>query len=255
MQTCELKNLINELKNHVFDVGEEILKIYKNDTLQISYKNDNSPLTIADEIANKMIVTKLQEICPHIPLVSEEKKNKEANEIGDTFFLIDPIDGTKEFINKSDEFTINIALIKNKKTIAGIVYCPALKEMYHCYNNQSFCNDKQIKVKEYNPNSVKVACSKSHSSKEEIENFLKQNNINNYEIVRLGSSLKICRIAKGEVDLYPRLGNTMEWDTAAAHAVLKQAGGFLTTLDGKELTYAKNCYKNPYFVASNIKLI
>ncbi|MHA1575379.1 MAG: 3'(2'),5'-bisphosphate nucleotidase CysQ [Alphaproteobacteria bacterium] len=243
----DLTNYKKELCSLVKKAGEEIMKVYQTD-IKFETKNDDTPVTIADKIANDILCTGLKKLFPQIPIVSEENANSHKFQNLDLFFLVDPLDGTKEFINKRDQFTVNIGLIKNKKPIAGIVYVPVTKELYFAPNEtETFKNDKPISVRKTPNDGATVMTSYSHSNKNDLDKFLKEMKVK--EIIPAGSSLKICRIAEGKADLYPRLGPTMEWDTSAAHAVLQGAGGTLTNADGTEFLYGKKTYLNPFFIA------
>ncbi len=254
MSILNKKEVVDFLESKIRFAGEEILKIYQSTKpLQTEYKQDSSPVTIADKKANSIIVESLKELNSGFEIVSEENKNISYNKLSHSFWLVDPLDGTKEFINKNGQFTLNIALIENNTPSIGIVYGPVLNELYKAYDNKAYCNNKQILVKTpENKNKLDIAISKSHSNEDKINSFLQTRNITANKLIKLGSSLKICHIASGELDLYPRLGQTMEWDTAAAHAVLNASGGFLYTEDKKELKYGKKDYLNPPFIAGNI---
>ena len=235
-----------------------ILEIYKKsntDEMEIEYKSDNSPLTLADRKSHEIICSYLKEQYPKIPILSEEGSEIPYSERKewDEFWLIDPIDGTKEFIKKNGEFTINIALIKDKKPSLGIVYAPALKKCWYGTDEGAFTLEngvkRRIQANLEMTEPIKVVASRSHSSPM-LDIFLKS--INDYELVSMGSSLKICLVADGSADIYPRLAPTMEWDTAAAHAILKSAGGNLIDLStSKEMTYNRENLKNSYFIANS----
>ncbi len=254
MSILNKKEVVDFLESKIRFAGEEILKIYQSTKpLQTEYKQDGSPVTIADQIANQIIIEAIRQLNSGFDIVSEESKNLSPDKISNIFWLVDPLDGTKEFINKNGQFTLNIALIENNKPSLGIVYSPCLNKLYKAYENKAFCNNEKIHTKPpKDKNKLAIAISKSHGNRDKIKSFLKENNINAEKIVELGSSLKICHIASGELDLYPRLGQTMEWDTAAAHAVLNASGGFLYTEDKKELKYGKKDYLNPPFIAGNV---
>jgi len=252
-------NLIESLITISKQAGEAILQIYDLDDLGISHKEDNSPLTLADKASNEVICSKLKALTPNIPILSEEGKDisfdKRKN--WDTFWLIDPLDGTKEFIKKNGEFSVNIALINHFKPILGIVYAPVLDTTwYGSASEGSFKiieNEKpeKINVLKYDDNeTVKVVSSRSHSNNTKLEEFL--TDYPKHELVFMGSSIKICLVADGSAHLYPRLGPTMEWDTAAAHAVVKFAGGnILDMADRNELAYNKENLLNPAFLVNN----
>ena len=243
--------------------GEEILKIYESDKFYIESKSDNSPLTIADKKSHKVISLILKKT--GIPILSEEgcKINYNERKGWDYFWLIDPIDGTKEFIKKNDEFTVNIALIHKNSPILGVVFAPVLKELFFAEENfGSFKLEKINKIEEFNPNNLKdlsksivpklytVVVSRSHMNSE-TENFIQslKNKYQNIKTISFGSSLKICRVAEGYATCYPRFGPTMEWDTAAAHSIAKFSGCEVeNALDNKELVYNKENLLNPYFI-------
>jgi len=251
------KKFIEELIIISKDAGNAILDVYnsKNQDFGINYKSDNSPLTIADKASNDVICKNLMRITPKIPILSEEGKTIEYTERKewDTFWLIDPLDGTKEFIKKNGEFTVNIALIENGCPVLGVVHAPFLNiTWYGSLNLGSYMikNKKKISINVESPQddtTIKVVSSRSHSNNPKLENFLK--NIDNHELVKMGSSIKICLVADGSAHLYPRFGPTMEWDTAAAHAVVKYAGGNILDLKtDTELIYNKESLLNPEFL-------
>ncbi len=251
------KSLIDDLTIISKMAGDAILAIYnsKDENFEIDYKKDNSPLTQADKKSNEIICNELKKITPTIPILSEEGQNIEYSERKEwnRFWLIDPLDGTKEFIKKNGEFTVNIALIENGCPILGIVHAPVLNTTWHgSIDDGSFIvennNKKSINATAPKENSsVKVVSSRSHSNNPKLENFL--STIKKYELVKMGSSIKICLVADGSAHFYPRFGPTMEWDTAAAHAVVKFAGGNILNLNtDKELTYNKENLLNPEFL-------
>jgi len=233
--------------------GEKVLAIYKTD-FKVDFKTDESPITAADMASHHVIVDGLRELTPDIPVLSEEGVNIpwQARSQWRRFWLIDPIDGTKEFTQRTDEFTVNIALIEDGEPVLGVVTAPALKEAFWgskgegAYKRDSAGDVHQISVAE--PGAVvRVVASKNHlndATKAFIEKFP------SHELVQAGSSLKFCRIAEGQADIYPRLGPTCEWDTGAAHAVLTAAGGKVETLEDLPLKYGKEDVLNPFFVAS-----
>lgn len=217
-------------------------------------KADDSPLTKADLEVDAFIGRVLSETFPEIPVVTEERASSHDLDVTrGYFFLVDPIDGTKEFINKRDEFTVNIALLHNKTPIAGVVCAPALNRSFtgvvgigaHETNLETGAS-KAIQVSKPDNSALMVVASRSHLS-DETKAFIDANPVR--EMKSAGSSLKFCLIASGEADLYPRFGPTMEWDTAAGHAVLLAAGGIVDNLDGSPLEYAKPEFRNPWFMA------
>jgi len=250
----KIKNLIDICSQ----AGKKILEIYqKSDKkyMEIEYKSDNSPLTLADRKSHEIICSSLKKNYPDIPILSEEGSEIAYHERKkwNRFWLIDPIDGTKEFIKKNGEFTINIALIEQNTPILGIVYAPVLKKYWYGSKEGSFSLQygalKKIQVNNDLNDTIKVVASRSHSNAL-LQDFL--NSIDNYELISMGSSLKICLIADGNADIYPRLAPTMEWDTAAAHAVLKFANGNLIDLNTKsEMKYNRKNLKNSHFIANS----
>ena len=252
----ENNDLINALIDLVKESGKSILEIYNSNDMGISYKDDKSPLTLADKASNKIICSKLKELTPDIPILSEEGKNisYEERKKWTTFWLIDPIDGTKEFINKNGEFSVNIALINHYQPILGIVYAPVLNTIWYgsashgSFKIENNTQPKKINVSKYNDNeTIKVVSSRSHSNNSKLEKFL--TDYPKHELVFMGSSIKICLVADGTAHIYPRFGPTMEWDTAAAHAVVKFSGGKITDFkDDNELSYNKENLLNPSFL-------
>ncbi len=240
--------------------GNEILDVYYNSYFDIEFKSDNSPITIADKRAHKAIVEHL--IPTKIPILSEEGKtiSFEERKNWELFWLVDPLDGTKEFIKRNNEFTVNIALIEGNSPVAGVVYVPVTKVLYWADKNGSFkaivekenqeLNDiEQLPISSIRENFVIVG-SKSHMNIE-TEEFIKSINTKgkDIEIISKGSSLKICMVAEGNADIYPRLGPTMEWDTAAGHAIAKFAGKKVYQFENNEsVVYNKENLLNPWFV-------
>ena len=248
---------LDELIRIVHLAGVEIIKIYKKKVTK-KYKSDNTPVTNADIRANDIICKGLKLHFPDISIVSEEqvKKGKAAKK----FWLVDPLDGTKEFLKGNGEFTVNIGLIENKKPVFGIIYMPTKNKLYFTKDKKSYfsklskkgqlTNIRKIKVKKRNKNIVIL--SRSHSlAKSEIEKAKKMifRRFNANKIIRSGSSIKLCYIAHGLANIYPRFGTTMEWDTAAGDAILRFAGGRIRTLDRKILRYGKKNFKNTSFIA------
>lgn len=233
--------------------GSIIMKHYANDKVEFTTKSDQSPVSIADLEANDFICESLRRNFPSIPIISEENENDKLE--GDVFWSVDPLDGTKGFLSKEGAFTVNIALIQNEVPILGVIYSPLTNTTY--FNDQSgkafkqIGNDSpvQIKARAILDDGALILVSSSLKSHQDIIAFFGDVKIK--EIIPASSALKICSIAAGEADIYPRFGQTMEWDTAAGHAILKAAGGSIKDLNGKELTYAhqERNYKNPHFVA------
>lgn len=248
--------------------GKEILKIYETD-FSVEKKSDDSPLTRADTASNKIITNALKNT--GLPVLSEEGRDIPYRERKnwDAFWLVDPLDGTKEFIKKNDEFTVNIALVKNNKPVMGIIYVPVLDILYFgsldegAFKCEKLCTpmpeNKNIShlasisdalpLKNLNKKFTVVA-SRSHLSKETAA-FIDQLKSEHGEVATIsrGSSLKLCMVAEGRADIYPRFAPTSEWDTAAGHAIVLSAGGIVTTADGKEeLSYNKEDLLNPWFI-------
>ena len=249
----KLSNFVNQI---AVDAGKEILKIY-NKPFTSKMKKDKSPVTKADLIANDLICKRLQSINPKIQIISEEGKKKFSKKTN-MFWLVDPLDGTKEFIKKNGEFTVNIALIKNCRPIYGVIYLPVKKEIYFTQNKSayfsiidhknSYKSKKKIKVKKRTGiNNRVLLLSRSYSRNIELS----KKHFKTDKAIFSGSSIKFCLIASGKGNIYPRLGTTMEWDTAAGHAILNAAGGSVTTLDRKVLKYGKKGFKNPSFIAKS----
>ncbi len=238
------------------EAGDAIIEIYNKD-FTIEYKDDKSPLTEADTKSNEIICQALEKAYPNIPLLSEENKAEEyrVRKNWEYFWLIDPIDGTKEFIKKNGEFTVNIALIHNNTPVLGVVYAPVLNDMYKAKKGEgAFKNDQKLplEVNEVPEESLRVVASKSHLS-EETQAFIDElaRDTEHIEQVSKGSSLKLVMVAEGSADIYPRLAPTMEWDTAAAHAVVLEAGKQVIQFESKaDVVYNKENLLNPWFIVN-----
>jgi len=246
------------------DAGKAIMKIY-NQNFDVEYKKDSSPLTIADKKANEIIVTALNQLSvnsflqQNIPILSEEGRSipYEERKNWEYFWLIDPLDGTKEFVKKNGEFTINIALIYKGAPVHGVVYSPVLNVCYWAKKGEgAFKNGKKLPLKAKNQRDVyKIVASRSHMSNE-TKDFIEAIDTDKEKvIISIGSSLKICLVAEGEANIYPRLGPTMEWDTAAAHAIVNESGGLFNKYIDKDV-YQKHLYNkenllNDWFVVKS----
>ena len=245
--------LVEELLPVARAAGEAILEVYATD-FDVRYKHDSSPVTIADEHAETVILERLAVISPEVPTVSEEAAAEgHIPEVGDRFWLVDPLDGTREFINRNGEFTVNIGLIEDHRPVLGVVFAPALGRLFAgAVGSGAFLEDESgrrpITCRAVPPEGLTVVSSRSHADSDSLERFLSGRKV--AAQVSSGSSLKLCLIATGEADLYPRLGRTMEWDIAAGHGVLRAAGGRLTDLDGNDLLYGKPGFENPHFIAA-----
>ncbi len=236
------------------EAGDAIMKIYEKD-FTVDYKDDKSPLTEADTKSNEIICNALAKAYPEIHLLSEENKAEdyEVRKNWEYYWCIDPIDGTKEFIKKNGEFTVNIALIHNDTPVLGVVYAPALGDMYKAKKGDgAFKNDQKLplKVNETPEKSLRVVASKSHLS-DETQAFIDEvaKGTGEIEQVSKGSSLKLVMVAEGSADIYPRLAPTMEWDTAAADAIVRESGKMTYQFENKELVvYNKENLLNPWFI-------
>lgn len=242
--------------------GRKIMEIF-HAGCAVDQKDDASPVTEADRAAELIILDGLRSAFPDVPCVAEEEAASGVlpAKLGDAFFLVDPLDGTKEFIKRSGDFTVNIALVRNGVPEVGVVYAPSSKRLFSGRPGRAELVelDANDGISARHPISVRsaeapltIVASKSHRTLE-TDDFIAR--IDAGEIVSVGSSLKFCLVANGEADVYPRFGRTMEWDTAAGDAVLRAAGGLTTTLDGKPLAYGKRNqahdadFANPYFIA------
>lgn len=232
------------------NAGEAILLIYKRD-FAVQIKADSSPLTEADLAAHQIIVTGLAELTPDIPVLSEEDANIDwsVRQTWRQFWLVDPLDGTKEFINKNGEFTVNIALIEEGVPVLAVVYAPVLDKLYFTDKQNAYLTTPEkanIRLQVTTASQpLKVVGSRSHPSPD-LADYLDK--LGDYQMVPVGSSLKFCLIAEGLADIYPRLGPTMEWDTGAGHCVAEKAGAIVCQLDGQALRYNQSeSLLNPYF--------
>jgi len=243
---------LNDIKDIAVDAGKAIMEIYKRD-FSIEYKDDKSPLTEADTKANEIICSALTKLYPNIPIMSEENKQTEyeVRKEWEYYWCIDPIDGTKEFIKKNDEFTVNIALIHKNTPVLGVVYAPAIDEMYSAKEGEgAFKNGQKLPLTQNDAPEEKlsVVASKSHLS-QETQEFIDNLKTKEIEQVSKGSSLKLCMVAEGVADIYPRLAPTMEWDTAAADAVVREAGKMTYQFEKeKPMVYNKENLLNPWFI-------
>ncbi len=245
--------MIDTLVNLAAKAGIVIREIYESGKFNTLIKSDNSPVTTADEKANEIILGGLSQQFPKIPAVSEESENSVLEK--GTFFIIDPLDGTKGFLNKTDNFTVNIAFINNWKPVLGVIYSPISGELFYTSRNHESFKYNFLKKSE------KVKLSGELKNRQVLTLITSENNLIGrerkifkdtfeHEILKIGSSIKFCKLAEGKADIYPRFGRTMEWDTAAGHAILKYAGGSLIDLKTKkELIYGKKNYENGSFIA------
>ena len=255
---------IHKINSIAKKAGDEIMRIYQQD-FDVDYKADNSPLTKADIKSNEIITESLKDLYPEIPILSEENKEVPYNirKNWEYFWLIDPLDGTKEFVKKNGEFTVNIALIYKNIPVLGVIYAPILDLLYYAQKNKGAFKQEKNKDTQKLPlyvnssdNTLKVIVSKSHYNQETkyFVNNLK-NQYEKLEFINIGSSLKFCLIAEGKADIYPRLAPTMEWDTAAGQAIVEQARGEVLNFKTKKLLeYNKKNLYNPWFVTKRINI-
>lgn len=248
---------VDELCSIAIRAGKKIMEIYDdpNQNWGIESKNDDSPLTVADTQANKIICDALRELYPEVPIISEENKQLPYEERKDWewFWLVDPLDGTKEFIKRNGEFTVNIALVHGQSVHSGVVYLPANKKLFYAVQGSgAFLKENgdvqpmSISELDVTKTGVRIVCSRSHMN-DDTREFVSQ--FDSPELVSAGSSLKFMLIAEGKADVYPRMGPTMEWDTAAAHAIVKEAGGkVIDQKTDQELVYNKESLLNNYFL-------
>ena len=245
---------LEQIINLMHKANKAIIEIYKKSNIKVESKSNQTPVTQADLAANKILTDGLMKLFPLIPIVSEEDENSFNNSKKlSTFWLIDPLDGTKEFINKRDEFTCNLALIEDSSPTLGFVSVPVKELIY--YGGKEFGSKvinyekkiSEIKCRAF-PGICRVVASKSHLN-EDTKKFISDIQ-EKVELIQAGSSLKFLKIAEGKADLYPRLGPTSEWDTAAAHAILEGAGGRVRQVNGEKLIYGKKDILNPYFIAN-----
>ena len=257
MKDTNIKEIVENLIETFLNAGKISLEL-RDRGLTKKIKSDNTPVSNGDIEVNKIITEKILELTPNIPVVSEEtSENKSTKNLKD-FWLVDPIDGTYDYINNLDEFTINAGLIINKKPKAGLIYAPAKQRMFFSYGmNLAFelINDQFIKLdstKNFNKDEIKFV-SYSKSIKPEIEKIHKELNVKKY--VRMKSSLKFCVIAAGEYDGYVAEPRACEWDIAAGHAILKHAGGIVTDFSGDEILYGKKDFKNPSLILKSKSIL
>lgn len=254
MTDADVARLLPKVRTIAHEAGQVILRFY-NGGIDAATKVDGSPVTQADLAAEHVITPALHHIAPGVPVVAEEAMaaGHRPDISGGRFWLVDPLDGTKEFISRNGEFTVNIALIEDGRPVLGVVYAPAAGDLFAAAGPGTAIHwvegrhDYPIRVRKPPADGLTVVASRSHGSGGEIEDFLSRYTVK--DRVSCGSSLKFCTVAMGKADLYPRFGPTSEWDTAAGHAVLAGAGGRVEQPDGSPLVYGKADILNPNFIA------
>lgn len=250
--------LTRVMRNLALVAGDKIMEIYNSDKFEVRTKSDNSPVTEADEAADAIISAGLRRAFPNVTLITEEQSATHSERAND-FLIVDPLDGTKEFVKRRGDFTVNIAYVECGIPLRGVVYAPAKGRLFYTDATGSSVEETgefdklvagsltKIRVSKPDNNALVIVASKSHRD-QATDDYISKYAYS--DMTGAGSSLKFCLVATGEADLYPRLGRTMEWDTAAGHAVLVGAGGQVVRFDNhKPLTYGKPIYENPFFIA------
>lgn len=245
------KNLIDQVKNIIIKAGEIAINV-RQQGLVVEFKENNSAFTNADKEVSEYIFSNLSKLTPFIPIICEEKPLVNVANY-DKFWLIDPIDGTSGFIKNSDRFTVNIALINNKEAEYGFIYLPVEKELYYTNEQQKFVLEKNG---QYSDHVIYDRCGytaivSQNNLNLATQSYLKEHNFS--QIITMPSSIKLCLIAKGVGDVYPRFSDTMEWDIAAGHAIIKASGGNVYTTNGRVMKYGKKDFLNSHFIATNKK--
>ena len=250
MNNLNLKNIVEELLDTFLEAGK-IAKEISLRGVKITIKADKSPVTDGDLTVDQILRDKIANLTPNIPIISEETVNKELKNQSKTFWLIDPIDGTKDYIKKKDEYTLNAALIINLKPAIGIIYAPEKDRLFFSYGKDlafEMNNGKKITLncKKINTSEI-IALANSDKTPSEVLDIYKKYEVS--QTIRMSSSLKFCTLAAGEADIYAAKARAFEWDIAAGHAILEHAGGLISTHDGKKFLYGKENYKNLPIVA------
>jgi 3'(2'), 5'-bisphosphate nucleotidase len=250
--------IVSTLRRLALEAGAEIMSVYASPDFEVRAKSDASPVTEADERADRLIAAGLRSAFPEIPVVTEEQADSHRLTAAPVFFLVDPLDGTKEFVQRRGDFTVNIALIEAGVPMRGVVYAPAKGRLF--YTDAAGRSQEEVgpfggepgrlvplAVSKPDPAGLVVVASKSHRD-QATDDYIARYSVGDFRSA--GSSLKFCLVAAGEADLYPRLGRTMEWDTAAGQAVLLGAGGRVVRFDDHQpLRYGKGGFENPFFIA------
>lgn len=262
MRRSDWSELFSKVCQLAEEAGQAIMRIYTQSAdadLLVAQKSDDSPLTLADLASHHIIMKGLAFLTPDIPVVSEEDSQSHIHsKPHGCFWLIDPLDGTKEFLSRQGEFTVNIALIEHGEPIWGVVYAPSFHQLF--WGGKDFGSFRQdesgtVPLAVSQPakpeNLIRVVVSRSHLNAETSAFITKLGSV---ALIRAGSSLKFCRVAEGKADVYPRLAPTCEWDTAAAHALIEGAGGYVYNIHGARLQYGKPDVLNPGFIAASVPL-
>lgn len=260
MSAIDFQKMELEFRALALQAGAAIMKIYDGPDFDIRTKSDDSPVTEADEAADAIISAGLARAFPGIAVVTEEQADSHETR-ANSFIIVDPLDGTKEFINRRGDFTVNIAYVEHGVPLRGVVYAPAKNRMFYTRADGRsveelgpFAQDTQgqlrnVQVRHADIAALRVVASKSHRD-QATDDYIAKYSVD--DLCSAGSSLKFCLVATGEADLYPRLGRTMEWDTAAGDAVLRGAGGRVVTFAGHDvLAYGKPGFENPFFIAAS----
>ena len=252
----EVEELLAGVAEIARQAGRVVMEVYATE-FHVRAKDDSSPVTLADQRAETLIVAGLQALTPGVPIVAEEAVAAgKVPDVGERFWLVDPLDGTREFIDRNGEFTVNIALVEHGVACLGVVFAPALQRLYagalgggawveHAGGRSA------IRCRRPPAQGLTVVASRSHADMDALHAHLAGAEVASWR--RVGSSLKLCLVAEGEADIYPRLGRTMEWDIAAAQSVLCAAGGSVADLRGAPLRYGKPGFENPHFVARGLE--
>ena len=257
MIKINIKQIIEDLVDTFLDAGKISLEL-REKGLKKKIKKDNTPVTNGDIEVNEIVTKKITKLLPNLPIISEESSDNKSSNNLKNFWLIDPIDGTHDYINNLDEFTINAGLIIDRLPVAGLIFAPAKKRMFYTYGNElsfELIDNKAVKLdctKNFDKNEIKFV-SYSNNIKPEIDIIHKKLNVKKF--VRMKSSLKFCVIATGEYDGYVAEPRACEWDIAAGHAILQNAGGKVTDFDGNEILYGKKDFKNPSLILKNKNLL
>jgi 3'(2'), 5'-bisphosphate nucleotidase len=259
----DYSNIVPIIRDTALKAGQEILHVYDSGDFGVDTKSDDSPVTRADRAADDIIYASLKASFPNIAIVTEEQAETH-NVTAKTFFIVDPLDGTKEFIKRRGEFTVNIALVENGVPTLGVVYAPAIGRLFYTDENGQTVEELgyhrvgqigetiKLSVSEADNSALTIVASKSHRD-QATDNYISKYQIK--DMTGAGSSLKFCLVASGEADFYPRLGRTMEWDTAAGHAVVLGAGGQVLCFDTHApLKYGKDGFENPFFIVMSPKV-